>query len=71
MLVRDLTTTRREAEQTLESERLNALTLLAAGVAHEIGNPLNSLDIHLQGTPKNNNLLTINGLRPALACLDL
>lgn len=48
LLVRDLTTTRREAEQTLESERLNALTLLAAGVAHEIGNPLNSLDIHLQ-----------------------
>ena len=48
MLVRDLTVTRQEAEQTLESERLNALTLLAAGVAHEIGNPLNSLDIHLQ-----------------------
>src|SRR5690606_26366822 len=48
MLVRDLTSTRLEAEQTLESERLNALTLLAAGVAHEIGNPLNSLDIHLQ-----------------------
>jgi two-component system, sporulation sensor kinase E len=48
MLVRDLTSTREEAEETLESERLNALTLLAAGVAHEIGNPLNSLDIHLQ-----------------------
>ncbi|MFT4175732.1 MAG: ATP-binding protein [Luteolibacter sp.] len=48
LLVRDLTSTRQEAEQTLESERLNALTLLAAGVAHEIGNPLNSLDIHLQ-----------------------
>jgi len=48
MLVRDLTSTRLEAEETLESERLNALTLLAAGVAHEIGNPLNSLDIHLQ-----------------------
>jgi len=48
MLVRDLTTTRAEAEETLESERLNSLTLLAAGVAHEIGNPLNSLDIHLQ-----------------------
>ncbi len=48
MLVRDLTSTRAEAEETLESERLNALTLLAAGVAHEIGNPLNSLDIHLQ-----------------------
>lgn len=48
MLIRDLTTTRAEAEETLESERLNSLTLLAAGVAHEIGNPLNSLDIHLQ-----------------------
>jgi PAS domain S-box-containing protein len=48
MLVRDLTRTRAEAAETLESERLNALTLLAAGVAHEIGNPLNSLDIHLQ-----------------------
>jgi two-component system, sporulation sensor kinase E len=48
MLVRDLTRTRAEAQEHLESERLNALTLLAAGVAHEIGNPLNSLDIHLQ-----------------------
>jgi two-component system, sporulation sensor kinase E len=48
MLIRDLTSTRAEAEETLETERLNALTLLAAGVAHEIGNPLNSLDIHLQ-----------------------
>lgn len=48
MLVRDITRTRAEAEETMESERLNALTLLAAGVAHEIGNPLNSLDIHLQ-----------------------
>ncbi len=48
MLVRDLTRTRAEVEEELETERLNALTLLAAGVAHEIGNPLNSLDIHLQ-----------------------
>ena len=48
MLIRDLTSTRAEAEETIESERLNVLTLLAAGVAHEIGNPLNSLNIHLQ-----------------------
>ena len=48
MILRDITETRRTAEMTIESERLNALTLLAAGVAHEIGNPLNSLHIHLQ-----------------------
>ncbi len=48
MILRDITETRRTAQQTIESERLNALTLLAAGVAHEIGNPLNSLHIHLQ-----------------------
>ena len=48
MILRDITESRRSARQTIESERLNALTLLAAGVAHEIGNPLNSLHIHLQ-----------------------
>ena len=48
MILRDITESRRSAQQTIESERLNALRLLAAGVAHEIGNPLNSLHIHLQ-----------------------
>jgi two-component system, sporulation sensor kinase E len=48
MILRDITESRRTAQQTIESERLNALTLLAAGVAHEIGNPLNSLHIHLK-----------------------
>jgi two-component system, sporulation sensor kinase E len=53
IILRDITESRRSAEQTLESERLNALTLLAAGVAHEIGNPLNSLHIHLQLMERN------------------
>jgi signal transduction histidine kinase len=48
IILRDITVSRRSTQQTIESERLNALTLLAAGVAHEIGNPLNSLHIHLQ-----------------------
>ena len=48
MILRDITASRRTTQQTIESERFTALTLLAAGVAHEIGNPLNSLHIHLQ-----------------------
>jgi PAS domain S-box-containing protein len=48
IILRDITEERREKQETIESERFSAVTLLAAGVAHEIGNPLNSLDIQLQ-----------------------
>lgn len=48
MIVNDVTSHRAQTEKVIESERLSTLTLLAAGVAHEIGNPLNSLGIHLQ-----------------------
>ncbi len=48
MIIRDTTERRRLEAKKIESETLNVLTMLAAGVAHEIGNPLNSLNIHLQ-----------------------
>ena len=48
IILRDITRSHRATQETIDSERFSALTLLAAGVAHEVGNPLNSLDIHLQ-----------------------
>ena len=48
MILRDTTRERDHAAEMVESERLNAVLMLAAGVAHEIGNPLNTLSIHMQ-----------------------
>lgn len=48
IILRDVTHDRQQEESVLEGERLRAVKLLAAGVAHEIGNPLNALNIHLQ-----------------------
>ena len=68
VILRDVTRDRRQEASTLESERSNAIKLLAAGVAHEIGNPLNALNIHLQLLARELNDLP-DGTREPLADL--
>jgi PAS domain S-box-containing protein len=48
LILHDATEARQQAFEAIESERIHSLTLLAGSVAHEIGNPLNALHIHLQ-----------------------
>ncbi len=48
VILTDVTRDKLSTEQRIEDERTSSVLLLAAGVAHELGNPLNSLTIHLQ-----------------------
>lgn len=48
IILTDITREKQSTEELLENERVSSILLLAAGVAHELGNPLNSLTIHLQ-----------------------
>lgn len=48
VILSDVTKERQSTERRIEDERTSSVRLLAAGVAHELGNPLNSLTIQLQ-----------------------
>lgn len=48
VILSDITKEKQSTEERIENERTSSILLLAAGVAHELGNPLNSLTIHLQ-----------------------
>ncbi|MBI5381956.1 MAG: PAS domain-containing protein [Opitutae bacterium] len=48
VILNDVTREKASTAELIENERTSSILLLAAGVAHELGNPLNALTIHLQ-----------------------
>ncbi len=48
IILTDITEEKSSTEERIANERLSSIFDLAAGVAHELGNPLNSINIHLQ-----------------------
>jgi PAS domain S-box-containing protein len=65
VIFHDATEARQKTFEAVESERTQALTLLAASLAHEIGNPLNALHIHLQLMERALRKLRTAGASPA------
>lgn len=48
IILNDITKEKFSAKEKIESEKIASVLELASGVAHELGNPLNSINIHLQ-----------------------
>ncbi|MBL4576538.1 MAG: GHKL domain-containing protein, partial [Opitutaceae bacterium] len=59
VILSDITQEKISTEEMLESERVSSILMLAAGVAHELGNPLNSLSIHLEVMKRNLSKLAV------------
>ncbi len=48
IILNDITADRKREQSSIENYRSEAISMLAASVAHEIGNPLNNINIHLK-----------------------
>lgn len=70
LLVHDDTETRAAGEEDAEAEQFNLLSFMASAVAHEIGNPLNSLGLNLQLLQRKLSKLTEADQRPLLPLLE-
>ena len=53
VVMTDVTEELDDINAKIESEKVSSIMDLAAGVAHELGNPLNSINIHLQLLKRN------------------
>lgn len=67
IVISDVTEDRVSMEELIENERTSSIVRLAAGVAHELGNPLNSLTIHLQLIERKLKKLTMESDQAQLA----
>jgi PAS domain S-box-containing protein len=67
VILTDVTREKQMTERLIEDEKTSSVLLLAAGVAHELGNPLNSLTIHLQLIARKLKKLKAGGEAAALA----
>lgn len=48
VIINDVTESVDKSREAIETEKIHFISMLAASVAHEIGNPLNSIYLHLQ-----------------------
>lgn len=70
LLVHDDTETRAAGEENAEAEQFNLLSFMASAVAHEIGNPLNSLGLNLQLLQRKLSKLPADAQRPLAPLLE-